>query len=205
VRAPQQTLGQGTSSARRLITFSSAGSCSPRFLHDGLLCMPARARCVRQNRTFTGSDEGGRGAAAICTRLPSSIRSPTVLARDCRDHPAKRTGELLPLDGRQGPDGTHDLRYEPQISAGRKRAVQWIAHATNTRGEIGRGVEPMMPSVEGLPSGLFARGIRCEPSAKRQPPGGQNRCVILPSPRGALRRLGAFEPALRRQGNRKAD
>jgi hypothetical protein len=52
-------------------------------------------------------------------------------------------------------------------------SVQWISRATNARGGIGPGIawRNPSPSVKAPLSGLFARGIRCEPLPSAAPPG----------------------------------
>ena len=86
-----------------------------RFLDDGRLCMSNNAaerelRAValgRRNWTFAGSDEGGRGAAAIYTLIATAKLNDIgpqawladVLAR-LPDHPAKRIHELMPWNWR---------------------------------------------------------------------------------------------------------
>jgi transposase len=86
-----------------------------RFLDDGRLCMTNNAaerelRAIavgRRNRTFAGSDEGGRRAAALYTLIATAKLNDVdpqawladVLAR-LPDHPAKRIGDLLPWSWR---------------------------------------------------------------------------------------------------------
>ncbi len=82
-----------------------------RFLDDGCLCMTNNAaeralRCIavgRNNRTFAGSDAGGRRTAAIYTLIETAKLNGVdpqpwltdVLAR-LQDHSARRIAGLLP-------------------------------------------------------------------------------------------------------------
>jgi transposase len=108
----QRTRVSKNSDTGKAIEYSLKRSAAlTRFLDDGRLCMTNNAaerelRAIavgRRNWTFTGSDEGGRRAAALYTLIATAKLNDVdpqawladVLAR-MLDFPAKRIGDLLP-------------------------------------------------------------------------------------------------------------